>query len=61
MIDWKPKRDSDWGLLALSRQALASLLGERIGGAIANVFDSEQGLGSLRLDGLVSVWQGAER
>jgi protease-4 len=61
VIDWKPKRDRDWGLLALSRQALASLLGERIGGAIANVFDSDQGLGSLRLDGLISVWQGAER
>jgi protease-4 len=61
IVDWKPKRDSDWGLFALSRQALAGLLGERIGGAIANVFDSDGALGSLRLDGLVSVWQGAER
>jgi protease-4 len=61
VIDWKPKRDREWGLFALSRQVLGGLLGERIGGAIASVFDSDQGLGSLRLDGLVSVWQGAER
>jgi len=42
-------------------RALGSLLGERMAGEIARVFDSGQALGSLRLDGLVSVWQGAER
>ena len=61
VIDWKPKRETDWGLFALSRHALAGLLGERLAGEIANVFDSDKALGSLRLDGLISVWQGAER
>ena len=61
VIDWKPKRESGWGLFALSMRALGSLLGERFAGEIARVFDSDQALGSLRLDGLVSVWQGAER
>jgi len=61
VIDWKPKRDNEWGLFALSMRALGSLLGERIAGGIASVFDSERGVGGMRLDGLVSVWQGAER
>jgi protease-4 len=61
VIDWKPKRDSNWGLFALSMRALGSLVGERMAGEIARVFDSGQALGTLRLDGLVSVWQGAER
>jgi protease-4 len=61
VIDWKPKRESDWGLLSLSMRALGSLLGERIAGEIGQLFDSDRALGSLRLDGLVSVWQGSER
>jgi protease-4 len=61
VIDWKPKRESEWGLLSLSMRALGSLLGERIAGEIGGVFDSDRTLGSLRLDGLVSVWQGSER
>jgi protease-4 len=61
VIDWKPKRESDWGLLSLSLSALGGLLGERIAGEIAHLFDSDRTLGSLRLDGLVSVWQGSER
>jgi protease IV len=57
VIDWKPKREQDWGLFALSRQALGSLLGDTLN----RFFDSSASLSSLRLDGLVSVWQGAER
>ena len=61
MIDWKPKREGPWGLVSLSRLVLGSLLGDRIAGQIARVFDSSHALGSLRLDGLVSVWQGSEK
>jgi protease-4 len=61
VIDWRPKRESDWGLLSLSLRALGGLLGERIAGEIGQLFDSDRALGSLRLDGLVSVWQGSER
>jgi protease IV len=57
IIDWKPKREHDWGVFALSRQALGGLLGDTLG----RFFDSGGTLSSLRLDGLVSVWQGAER
>jgi protease-4 len=61
VIDWKPKRDSPWGLVSLSMRALGSLLGDRVAGEIAHVFDSGRAFGSLRLDGLVSVWQGSEK
>jgi protease-4 len=61
VIDWKPKRESPWGLVSLSVRALGGLLGDRVAGQIAGVFDSGQGFGSLRLDGLVSVWQGSEK
>jgi protease IV len=61
VIDWKPKRERDWGLFALSMRALGGLLGERAADEIARIFGSDQALGALRLDGLVSVWQGAER
>ena len=61
VIDWKPKRERDWGLFALSMRALGGLLGERAADEIARIFGSDQGFGALRLDGLVSVWQGAER
>jgi protease IV len=61
VVDWKPKRDSDWGFLKLSTQAVAYLLGGRIGEEFTHLLDSDQTLGRMRLDGLVSVWQGAER
>ena len=40
VVDFKPKRDSDWGLMCLSRQALARLIGERAGGAIGRLLDA---------------------
>jgi len=61
IVDWKPKREGPWGLVSLTRLVLGSLLGDRVAGQIAHVFDSNQTLAGLRLDGLVSVWQGAEK
>jgi len=61
VVDWKPKRDGDWSFLRLSAAALGWLVGERAAGEIGRLVGSDGALGGLRLDGLVSVWQGAER
>jgi protease-4 len=61
VIDWKPQRDGSWGLVSLSLSALAGLFGERAAGEIAQLLASDGTLATLRLDGLVSVWQGSER
>jgi len=61
VVDWKPKREGSWSLLGVSTGVLAYLVGERAAGAIGRLLASDQGLGALRLDGLVSVWQGSER
>lgn len=61
VVDWKPKRESSWGVLGLSAAVLGQLVGDRAAGAIAQLLDGAGTLGTLRLDGLVSVWQGSER
>ena len=61
VVDFKPKRDTDWGLMSLSIAALGRLIGERAAGAVGRLLDTDDALGRLRLDGLVSVWQGSER
>jgi len=60
VIDWKPKRDNGWSLLSIATQALQRLSGAHAAGELARVLISDQALGRLRLDGLVSVWQGSE-
>ena len=62
VVDWKPKRDSDWGSwvrrpAALGQRASASAPPARS----CRLLDADDALGRLRLDGLVSVWQGSER
>ena len=61
VVDFKPKPESGWGLLSLSTAALGRLAGERTADVIGRLFDFGDTLGRLRLDGLVSVWQGSER
>jgi protease IV len=61
IVDWKPQRESGWGLGRLSLQALAGLIGDRAAEAIAQALGGGETLGRLRLDGLVSVWQGGEK
>ncbi|MBX9925422.1 MAG: signal peptide peptidase SppA [Hyphomicrobiaceae bacterium] len=60
IIDWKPKRDDDWGVTS----AMASFTG-RVAGAgaaeITRVLGRETGISQLALDGLVSVWHPAEK
>jgi protease IV len=60
VVDWKPRRDSDWGLMRLATGALARLFGDRLAGDIARIWNDDQ-LAALRLDGLVSIWHGAEK
>jgi protease-4 len=60
VVDFKPKRESSWGLASLSIAALGRLIGGRTADAIGQLLDSDE-LGRLRLDGLVSLWQGSER
>jgi protease IV len=61
VVDWKPKRDSSWGVLGMSIRALfAGLVGERTAEEITGLLAGER-FATLRLDGLVSIWQGSER
>jgi protease-4 len=59
IVEWRPKRESDWSVLHVLTQAMAGFVGVR--GDLSAVLAADQTLGRLRLDGLVSVWQGSER
>jgi protease-4 len=61
VVDWKPKRASDWTFVGASAAVVGYLFGDRIGGELVQLLSNEHGLGALRLDGLVSVWQASER
>ena len=61
VVDWKPKRSTDWTFVGASAVVIGYLFGDRIGGQFAQLLGNEHGLGALRLDGLVSVWQASER
>jgi len=58
--DWKPKREGDWGLFSsLSVMVLERLFGAEAAQRLGDLV-GERGLGRLRLDGLISIWQGSE-
>lgn len=61
VVDFKPKRDNDWSIARLSLAALGRLIGLDHAGDIGQLIAGDDALGRLRLDGLVSVWQGSER
>ena len=61
VVDWKPKRGSDWNLVGASAAVIGYLFGDRLGSELAHLLSNDHGLGTLRLDGLISVWQGSER
>jgi len=60
IVDWKPKRDSDWSVVHMLTTAFGGLLGSQAG-ELGRLLSDDQTLGRLRLDGLVSVWQASER
>ena len=59
IVDWKPKRDNDWGVLGMMTGALATLLG--LEPIATRLFTEDARLQTLLLDGMVSVWQPAEK
>ncbi|KAB2914314.1 MAG: signal peptide peptidase SppA [Hyphomicrobiaceae bacterium] len=61
VVDWKPARSSDWGLVRLSVEVLGRLIGVRAADEFGRLLTDDRTLARLRLDGLISVWQGAER
>jgi protease-4 len=60
VVDWKPKRESSWGVLGMSVRGLARLVVGDAVEEIAGLVSSDR-IATMRLDGLVSVWQGSER
>jgi len=60
IVDWKPRRDSDWGLLRVASRALAYVTGMRAFDELAKIVSDDR-IASLRLDGLLSIWHGTER
>jgi protease-4 len=61
VVDWKPKRGSDWSLVGASAAVIGYLFGDRLGSQLAQLLSNDHTFGTLRLDGLISVWQGSER
>lgn len=61
VIDWKPKRDTTWGLGSLSLSGLSDAMAQSVAQSVARALGLDAIADRLRLDGLVSVWQGSER
>lgn len=59
IVDWRPKKESEWGVLGMMGRALAGMLG--LDAVAARFFTDDARLSSLLLDGMVSVWQPAEK
>ena len=60
IVDWKPKSQGQLGWLSSLAAGLARLFGLE-SAKIAAIFGLNDGIGALRLDGLVSVWQPSEK
>lgn len=60
IVDVKPKRDSDWNFIGLTGHLLGRLTGIPGMGEAASVLTDDR-LARMRLDGLLSIWHGAEK
>jgi protease-4 len=59
IVDWKPKSDDSFSFLGMATRGLARMLGVS---EMAGVwFGEDSPLGTLRMGGLVSVWQPGEK
>lgn len=58
IVDWKPRRDSEFSWLRLSLSAVKGLFG---GDADASLFNMDARISPHLLDGLVSVWHPVEK
>ena len=61
VVDFKPEHASGWGITGLSISVLGRIIGARAAEVVGRLFDADEALGRLRLDGLISVWQASER
>ena len=59
IVDWKVSRDTSWSIARFATLALARLTGIQALEEIAHM--SNDRFAGLRLDGLLSIWHGAER
>lgn len=59
IVDWKVSRDTSWSFARFATLALARLTGIQALEEIAHM--SNDRFAGLRLDGLLSIWHGAER
>lgn len=59
VVTWKPEKDTPWGLSAWSGGVAGALLGLE-GQSLTQILARDPGLGTLGLDGLISVWQPRE-
>jgi protease IV len=59
IIDWKPKRQSDWALTN-SDASMLTWIAARLFGEIGSRLTQDAGLGGAGLDGMLSVWQPAK-
>jgi protease-4 len=59
VIDWKPTRQGSWGLSSMMSKWTAGLAGG-IAEHLARLVSRDPTIGTLGLDGLVSVWHPAE-
>jgi protease-4 len=60
IVDWKPRRDSEFSWLRLAASTLTHLLGGSRD-SWATLLTDDDRLARLQLDGLVSVWQPSEK
>jgi protease IV len=60
VVDWKVSRDAEWSLVRCGTLALARMTGISAVNDMARLMTDDR-LAGLRLDGLLSIWHGAER
>jgi protease IV len=60
IVDWKVSRDAEWSLVRFATLALARAVGIPAINDVARMMTDDR-LAGLRLDGLLSIWHGAER
>jgi protease-4 len=58
IVEWKPRREDNWGVLGVIGRAAATVIG--IDADALRFLNDDPRLGALLLDGLVSVWQPAK-
>ena len=59
VVDWKPKAIESWGVLGMLGRAMARAVG--VDAEWVRLLSDDTRIGALTLDGLVSIWQPAEK